>query len=100
MQEVHVTCQRARLLLMLDALSIQFKPQADEVSVTDYGHCQKSEHSYIVLTWTDEVDEAFIAQLNADTEVLDYSVYTVPTLDDDLPFGLELSARCEGRERC
>lgn len=100
MQEVHLTCSRERLLPMLDALSAQFNPQEDEVSITDYGQCQKSERSYIVLTWTDEVDETFIEQLTADAEVLDYSVYTVPTLDDDLPFGLELSARCEGGERC
>lgn len=99
MQEVHLTCQRARLLPMLDALSAQFKPQAEEVSILDYGQCQKSERSYIVLAWVDDVDETFIAQLTADTDVLDYSVYTVPTLEDDLPFGMELSAECEERAR-
>lgn len=99
MQEVHLTCQRTHLLPMLDALSAQFKAQADEVSILDYGQCQKSEHSYIVLTWIDDVAETFIEQLTADTDVLDYSVYTIPTLDDDLPFGVELSAECERSAR-
>ncbi len=100
MQEVHLTCSREHLFPMLDALTAQFQAQEDEVSITDYGQCQKSDHSYIVLTWTDEVDETFIEQLHTDGDVLDYSVYTVPTLDDELPFGLELSAGCEGRKRC
>ena len=100
MQEVHLVCERTRLLPMLDALSAQFPPLTEDVSITDYGHCQKSDRSYIVLTWTDDVAETFIKQLHADVEVLDYSVYTVPTLNDDLPFGLALSPEYERGELC
>lgn len=96
MQEVHLTCSRERLFPMLDALTAQFQAQEDEVSIMDYGYCQKSEHSYIVLTWRDEVDEAFLARLNDAASVLDYSVYTVPCDDDDLPFGLSFSQHHEG----
>ena len=100
MQEVHLTCSREHLFPMLDALTAQFQAREDEVSITDYGQCQKSEHWYMVLTWIGEVDEAFIEQLNADGQVLDYSVYTVPCIGDDLPFGIELVAEREGSTRC
>ncbi len=98
MQEIHLTCSRERLLPLVEALSEQFKAQSEEVSIMDYGSCQKSMNSYIVLEWLDEVDEAFIKQLSTDSNVLDYSVYSVPCSTDAWPFGVELYQEC-GRER-
>lgn len=91
MQDVHITISAwERLQPMVEAFEAQFSAQAEEVAVLDYGYTQKLSHGYIVVEWSDEAHEAFLAQLRADGEVLDYSVYTVPTIDD-YPFGVELA---------
>ena len=47
-----------------------------------------------MLEWIDEVDETFLAQLNGDCSVIDYCVYTVPSVDD-FPFGTEIVSEQE-----
>ena len=76
---------------MVEALEEQFAAQSGEVAVLDYGYTQKQGNGYIVVEWSDEADEAFLAQLQADESVLDYSVVTVLSVDD-YPFGVELAA--------
>ena len=91
MQDVHITISAwKRLQPMVEALEEQFAAQSGEVAVLDYGYTQKQGHGYIVVEWSDESDEAFLAQLQADERVLDYSVFTVPSVDD-YPFGVELA---------
>jgi hypothetical protein len=97
MYDVHLTCSREQLLPMVQAFSDQFREQED-VSILDYGPCQKSSNTcYIVLEWSDEVEEAFMKQLKAEDNVLDYSLYSVPSSTDAWPFGVELS-RESGRD--
>ena len=97
MQDIHIICSREHLLSLVEAFSEQFKAQSEHVSILDYGSCQKSMNSYIVLEWLDEVDETFIKQVHAESNVLDYSVYSVPCSTDAWPFGMELYQEC-GRE--
>lgn len=91
MQHVHVTCAGACLFSQVQALSTQFQAVPEEVSILDYGHALKSTSGFIVLEWLDEVDEGFIKQLDADSGIFDYCVYTVPCLTDDVPFSMMLS---------
>lgn len=100
MQNVHLTYPQDQLLATVDRLDAHLKRQTEEVSILDYGYCQKQDQCYVVLAWPDEVDEAFLTRLNDDPSVLDYCVYTVPCDDDDLPFGSAFPIVCEGRERC
>ena len=92
MQHIHLTCGGACLFSQVEALSEQFQAVPEAVSILDYGYMQKSSHTgFIVLEWLDEVDEGFITQLDADSGILDYCVYTVPCFTDDVPFSMMLS---------
>ncbi len=82
MQDVHITCQWDQLQSMVQALEEQFEAQKEEVTVLDWGTSYKKETGYIVLEWEDEVDAAFIDQLTANSDVEDFSVYTIPCLTD------------------
>ena len=96
MQHLHLTCPNEQLLSILDGLSKQFQQQADEsVSIVDYGHVQKRDCAFIVLAWPEEVDEAFLTHLNSDPNALDYSVYTLPYEEDDLPYSMAFSQQRE-----
>ena len=94
MQNVHITCQSEALLSIVDGLEAQCAAQPGEVAVLDYGYSQKSVHGYVVLEWIGGVDETFLAQLNGDSSVIDYCVYTVPSVDD-FPFGAEIVSEQE-----
>lgn len=96
MQDVHITCKWDRLQSMEQALEEQFEGQKEEVSILDWGTSYKKEAGYIVLEWEDEVDAAFIDQLSADSDVEDFSVYTVPSLTDGQLRVLELADLEEG----
>ena len=91
MQDVHITISSwERLQSMVEAFEEQFAAQPEEVAVLDFGYTRKQSQGYIVVEWSSEVDEAFLAQLTADADVVDYSVYTIPSADD-FPFGAELA---------
>jgi hypothetical protein len=92
MQEVHITCEWDALLSLLDTLEKQFEHD-EQVSVLDWGYTYKAVCGYIVLEWdTDEVSQAFIDQLDAESLVLDFSVYSISCSTDD-PFGIPASSR-------
>ena len=74
---------------MVEAFEEQFVGQSEEVAVLNSGYTQKQGHGYIVVEWSDEVDEAFLAQLTADADIVDYSVYTIPCIGD-FPFGADI----------
>ena len=82
MQDVHITCKWDRLQTMVQALEEQFEAQKEEVTVLDWGTSYKKEAGYIILEWEEEVDTAFIDQLTADNDVEDFSVYTIPSIND------------------
>ncbi len=82
MQDVHITCKWDQLQSMVQALEEQFEAQKEETAILDWGTSYKKETGYIVLEWEDEVDSTFIAQLTADNNVEDFSVYTVPCITD------------------
>jgi hypothetical protein len=89
MQDVHITCAWEQLHTMVRTLEEQYKEQPEEVYVLEWGYSCKRQEGYVILEWSDEVDAAFLTQLEADVQVIDYCVYTVPTVDD-YPFGAEL----------
>jgi hypothetical protein len=61
------------------------------VTLLDYGFSQKRIDGYVVLRWDEEeVDQAFLQQLEAEETILDYCVSTVPCPEDS-PFGTELA---------
>jgi hypothetical protein len=82
MQDGPITIRQLdQLLPMVAASEEQFAAQREEVTILDRGTSYKRQQGYIVIEWdTDEVDPAFIAQLTADNNVDDFSVYTVPVL--------------------
>jgi hypothetical protein len=87
MQEVHITCEWDALLSLLHAFEQQFE-QVEEVSVLDWGYTYKTVCGYIVLEWDDdEVSQEFIDQLDAESLVLDFSVYSI-SCSADGPFGI------------
>ena len=81
-----------RLQSMVAALEEQFEAQKEEVTVLDWGTSYKKEAGYIVLEWEEEVDTAFIDQLTADNDVEDFSVYTIPSINDGQLHILESAA--------
>jgi hypothetical protein len=83
MQEVHITCPWDHVLSLLQAFGKQFE-HVEEVAVLDWGHTYKQVHGYIVLEWDDEVSQAFIDQLDADNNVIDFCIYSIPCSTDDL----------------
>lgn len=85
MQDEPITIRQLdQLLPMVAAYEEQFAAQREEVTILDWGTSYKRQQGYIVIEWdTDEVDPAFIAQLTADNNVDDFSVYTVPCITDD-----------------
>lgn len=82
MQDVHIFCTWDQLQSMVAALEEQFEAQQEEVTILDWGTSYKKEAGYIVVEWDGEVDTAFIDQLTADNEVVDFSIYSVPCITD------------------
>jgi hypothetical protein len=83
MQDVHITCALEHLYALVDALEEQCAAQREEVTLLDWGCSYKQAVGYIVLEWEDEVDEAFVEQLAADGNVLDFTISCVPVVPDD-----------------
>jgi hypothetical protein len=85
MQDIHITFPLDQLHSLVAAFEAQFEAQRDGVTVLDFGASYKQGDGYLVLEWSDEVDPAFIDQLNADSQIADFSIYSVPCTTDD-PF--------------
>jgi hypothetical protein len=83
MQDVHLTFPIEHFHAMVAAFAEQVAAQHEAVTILDCGCSSKAFHGYIVLEWEDDVDESFIAQLAADWNVLDFSVYSVSCLTDE-----------------
>lgn len=77
MQDVHITCSWREVRQRAEAYEQVFAKR-DTVALIDWGCSYKQEEGYIVLEWEGEVDQEFLACLNADRGVLDYCVYDVP----------------------
>lgn len=92
MQGMHITCRAEHVLPLVKELEAQFAPQAEEVTLLDWGWSLKQHTGYVVLEWLDEVDEAFVAQLQEDTHIEDVCVYTIPDLTDEQVARLEVQA--------
>jgi hypothetical protein len=95
MNDLYLTCRSEDLEPLIHALDIQFL-DCPEVEVLDWNRTTKLQQGYIVLEWLDEVDPAFLAQLQNDPRVLDFCVYSVPSLADEYPFGLDVACPCGG----
>ncbi len=78
MQDIHIVYPFEQMLQRAERYEQAFA-ENEAVTVVDWGCSYKQEQGYIVLEWTNEVDPTFLHQLDADTDVLDYCVYTVPS---------------------
>jgi hypothetical protein len=83
---VHITFPLDQFHATVAAFGKQFEAHSEEVTMLDFGASQKQAVGYLVLEWTDEVDETFIQQLTSDPNVVDFSIYTVPCSTDDPQF--------------
>ena len=90
MQDVHITFPLTHFHAMTTAFEEQFEAQQEEVVILDFGCSYKQECGYIVIEWDDEVDPTFIEQLSADGNVLDFSIFDVPSITDDQLSALEV----------
>jgi hypothetical protein len=85
MVHVHITFPLDQFHATVAAFEAQFEAHSEEVTMLDFGSSQKQAVGYLVLEWSDEVDEAFIQQLAANSNILDFCVFTVPCSTDDPP---------------
>jgi hypothetical protein len=75
-QYVFLTLEQESLDEWVETLSRWFAGR-DEVSMTDYGSTDKQEAGFIVMEWRGyAVDKLFLAILEEDDEVEDYTVFT------------------------
>ena len=90
MQDVHILCSFEQLQSAVAAFEEQFEKQKEEVVILDFGCSYKQERGYIVIEWDDGVGPTFIEQLNVDSDVLDFSIFTVSCITDDRLSALEI----------
>ena len=83
MQDVHIIFPLERFHTMVSAFEEQFEAQQEEVVVVDFGCSYKLQQGYIVIEWSDNVSPKFIEQLDADSKVLDFTIYCVSCVTDD-----------------
>ena len=91
MHDVLLTFALEQLHTIVAELEEQFAAVTDDITILDFGCSCKLSYGYIVVEWLTEVDEAFLTQLQHDTRVLDFCVYTIPMDAEEWPFGAELA---------
>ncbi len=77
MQGIHMVYPVEQMLQRAERYEHEFA-ENEAVTILDWGCSYKQEQGYIVLEWMDEVDSAFLQHLDADADVLDYCVYSIP----------------------
>ncbi len=80
MQDVHIVYPFEHMLHRAEGYEQEFADD-EAVAIIDWGCSYKQEQGYIVLEWDSEVDPDFLKRLDADHDVVDYSVYSVPCRD-------------------
>ena len=81
-QGIHMLYPVEQMLHRAEQYEQEFA-ENERVTVVDWGCSYKQEQGYIVLEWDGEVDSAFLQRLDADTDVFDYCVYTLPSGEMD-----------------
>ncbi len=79
MQEIHILYPFEDMVQRAEQYEHEFA-EHERVTIVDWGYSYKQAQGYIVLEWDDEVDPAFLHQLDTDGDVLDYSVYSLPCI--------------------
>jgi hypothetical protein len=83
MQDVHITFPLEHFHVMVAAFEEQCAAQPEDVAILDFGCSYKLQQGYIVIEWQETVSPAFIEQLDAVSNVLDFSVYSIPCLTNE-----------------
>ncbi len=84
-QAVHLQFPLEQLHHRVQSYEQEFAGQ-EVVTMIDWGCSYKLEQGYMVLEWNEEVDLAFLQRLNADPDILDYCVYTIPNVEfEEMP---------------
>ena len=92
MQDMYITFPLEHFHMMVAAFEEQCAAQPEDVAILDFGCSYKREQGYIVIEWHDSVSPAFIEHLSAESNVLDFSVYSIPCLTDEQVSLLEQAA--------
>ena len=90
MYDVYIICTYRHLFPLLDSLREYTHRTASRVgaSVEDFGMSQKLVQACIILSFPHAVDEACIAQLEADSRVIDYYLFADDEQAETLPLAL------------
>jgi hypothetical protein len=83
MQDVHITFPLEHFHAMVAVFDEQCAAQREEVAILDFGCSYKLQQGYIVLEWDEDVDPEFIEQLSAESNVLDFTIYSLSCLTDE-----------------
>ena len=89
MQDVHIIFPLEHFHAMVVAFEEQCAAQHEDVAILDFGCSYKLQQGYIVLEWQETVSPEFIAQLDTESRVLDFTVYGIPCLTDEQAYLLE-----------
>jgi hypothetical protein len=84
MHELYILCPYSKLFALIDALQAECAARADAgVIVLDSGPTKKGAQGFLVLSFPRQVDPSLVAHLDANPDVLDYSLYVVAHPDTD-----------------
>jgi hypothetical protein len=84
MQDIHIACHREQVQTLAESYKQEFK-ENDAVAVIDWGCSLKQEQGFVVLECDGEIDPAFLERLQADEQILDCAIYSVPCTEFGLP---------------
>jgi hypothetical protein len=83
MHDVDITFPLEHFHAMVAAFEEQCAAQPEAVAILDFGCSYKLQQGYIVIEWQDTVSPEFIEYLDAESNVLDFTVYGIPCLIDE-----------------
>jgi hypothetical protein len=78
MQEVHITCPAALVPAWVNILPQQLVAPHSDIALIDFGCSIKQKRGYVVLCWASRADQAVIAELEAEPEIEDVSIISIP----------------------
>jgi hypothetical protein len=83
MQNVHLTFPLEHFHAMVAAFEEQYAAQPEDIAILDFGCSYKLQQGYIVLEWQDSISPEFIEYLSAESNILDFTVYSIPCLTNE-----------------
>lgn len=82
-RDIVIVCASRLAAGMGQAFQVQLAEQALPASVIWFGISAKYQQGIVVLEWEGEVPSSFVQQLEIDTDIIDYMLYEVPTVEGE-----------------